>query len=255
MTIKVISLNLWQGGNLLPAIVDFLQREAADIVALQEVYDGKDPKLNDNYRSMEMLQKHLNYPHADFAEAYKESLPLGKVPHGNAVLSTFPVTKRSLIYLTEAADSDFEYKDIPEQWPIFPAPLEHVALSTPAGTVNVFNMHGVWDLDGDSYSERRQRMSEVMIRETKAQPNVILLGDSNAKASSRAMRNLEAQLVPVFGPELVTTFNMRHKTNPGYATAPVDLMYISSEFRLVSHDCPDVDVSDHLPLVVRLALG
>jgi endonuclease/exonuclease/phosphatase family metal-dependent hydrolase len=56
----------------------------------------------------------------------------------------------------------------------------------------------------------------------------------------------------VFGEELKTTFNMKHKDNPGYATAAVDMMFISPDIKVSEKACPEVDVSDHLPLVVQL---
>jgi endonuclease/exonuclease/phosphatase family metal-dependent hydrolase len=255
MKIKIISLNLWQGGKLFPEIVEFLQHQQADIIALQEVYDGRDSGLADNYRSMERLTEHLRYPYSNFAQGYTESLPQGKVPHGNAVLTKFPIAKHKLIQMTGPAKEDFEYKDIPEHWPLLPSPLQHVQLvASESHTINVFNMHGVWDLDGDNYSAKRKQMSEMIITETSQVPNVIVTGDSNAKSSNKAMRDIEAHLKPVFGQELSTTFNMRRKTNPGYAIAAVDLMYVSSEFYVLSYECPDVDVSDHLPLVVSLEL-
>lgn len=254
MNIKVISLNLWWGGHLFPAIIDFLKTEDADIVALQEVYDGKDPKLAENYRSIEVLRARLSYPYYDFAEAYQESLPSGKIPHGNAVLSKLPITERALSYLAEPTADNIEYRDIPEHWPIFPAPLQHVEIDTPSGKVNLFNMHGVWDMDGDSYSPRRQRMSQVMVAETSTKANVILTGDSNAKPTNPAMLALEKHLKPVFGPDLESTFNMRRKDNPGYATAAVDHMYVSPNLKVVSYDCPNVDISDHLPLAVTFEL-
>jgi endonuclease/exonuclease/phosphatase family metal-dependent hydrolase len=257
VSLKVISLNLWLGGELFPAIIDFLHREDADVVALQEVYDGKDLKLADKYRSMEVLHDSLGYAYSDFAEAYKQSFvdgPEAKIGHGNAVLSKLPILERSLIYMSDPPDHTIDYQDIAEHWPIFPAPLQHVVLKSEAGPINVFNMHGVWDMDGDNYSPERQRMSDTILKQVSQKPRVILTGDSNAKASNQAMRNLEARLTPVFGRELVSTFNMRQKTNPGYGTAAVDLMYVSSEFKVLSRDCPDVDISDHRPLVVRLAI-
>jgi endonuclease/exonuclease/phosphatase family metal-dependent hydrolase len=257
MTIKVISLNLWWGGELFPAIIDFLRAEDADVVALQEVYNGKDLKLADKYRSMAVLHDRLGYPYSDFAEAYKQSFsdgPEAKIGHGNAVLSKLPIVGRSLIYMSDPPDLTIDYQDIPEHWPIFPAPLQLVVLDSEAGPISVFNMHGVWDNDGDNYSPQRERMSETILKQVSQKPRVILTGDSNAKASNQAMRNVEARLTPVFGPELVSTFNMRRKTNPGYGTAAVDLMYVSPEFKIMSHDCPDVDVSDHRPLVVRLSV-
>lgn len=252
MKLKVVCLNLWWGGNLFPEIISFLRQEDADIVMLQEVHDGHDPKLKDRLRSMDVLKDRLGYPHQDFARALVLKLPEGRVPSGNATLSKYPITGTSVTPLFDATQE--EYLDIPEQWPIFPRILQHAALETPAGEVNVFNMHGVWDLDGDNPSPQRRTMVERTLKAIAGKPNVILAGDTNATTGNAVLRDIEKELRSVFGGELKSTFNMRHKTNPGYATAAVDHMYVSRGIRVRSKDCPDVDVSDHLPLVVGLEL-
>lgn len=255
MEIKVISLNMWWGGHLFSQILEFLKRENADIVMLQEVYNASDSSLKPAYRSMQVLAEELDYEHAAFVKAYTEAAEAGKLPHGNAVLSRFPITHNELRLMSEVQDPDFEYKDIPEHWPILPSPLQLVELDTPAGKVTVCNVHGVWDLDGDSYSEKRQHMSQVMLETTRGRNRLILAGDTNAKSTNRAMRELEPQLVSVFGTDLKTTFNMQRKDNPGYATAAVDLMFVSPDVKVISKDVPDVDISDHLPLVVTLEIA
>lgn len=252
MKIKIISLNIWHGFNL-PAVIAFLQAGAAEVVVLQEVYNSSDPGLADKYRSYEILRERLGYEHAAFAEAYQENLPGIKIPHGNAIFSAFPITSSSVTYLVDPIP-DFDYWDKSEHWPILPAPLQQAELATPVGPVNIFNMHGVWDLQGDSYSERRQHMSRSLIAATIDKPNVILAGDSNAKATNQAMHNLEKHLKAVFGSGLKTTFNMRRKDNPGYATAAVDLMYVSPAIEVISANCLDVDISDHLPVVATLQI-
>ena len=250
MAIKVISLNLWWGGELFPAIIEFLKAQAADIVLLQEVHNGHDAAAEPKYRSLDFLQEQLGYPYQDFAQMYVVNQPPGPTPLGTAVLAKFPVAGRSVRFFVEG-DREI-YDDVPEQWPIFPRLLQHCRLDTPASELNVFNMHGVWDLDGDNFSASRRRMSRIIIEATSGLANVILAGDSNAKRTNPAMRAIEKHLRPVFGDELKTTFNMRRKANPGYRTAAVDLMYVSSDIKVASKSCPVVDISDHLPLVVTL---
>ncbi len=252
MKLKFICLNLWWGGNLFPQIIEFLREEDADIVALQEAHDGRDPALKDRLRSLQVLKQELGYPHQDFAEALKLKLPEGKVPSGNAVLSKYTITGRSVVPLFDSTKS--EYLDIPEQWPIFPRILQHLSLDTPAGEVNVFNMHGVWDLDGDNPSPQRRTMVDRTLEAIDGKPNVLLAGDTNATTGNPLLRDIEKNLVSVFGRELASTFNMRRKTNPGYATSAVDHMWVSPNIKVLSKDCPDVDISDHLPLVVNLEL-
>lgn len=252
MQCKFISLNLWQGGNLFDDILNFLRKENADILVLQEVYKGKDPALERKYRSYDVLKDQLKYSYASFAPAFLDNRTEGKIEQGNAILSKFPIVGTKVTFFNEPYRDD--YTEVPQNFPICPRNLQHAVLNTPAGEVNVFNLQGVWDLDGDNYSEHRKRMSEVIIAETRDKSNVLLAGDTNAKPTNQAMRNVEQHLKSVFGTELTTSFNMRRKDNPGYATAVVDLMYVSPTITVLSHDCPDVDISDHLPLIATVEI-
>ncbi len=93
-------------------------------------------------------------------------------------------------------------------------------------------------------------MSDKIIEAITDVPNVILGGDTNARPTNKAMMAIEEHLDSVFGTELTTTFNMERKHNPGYATSVVDMLFVSSNISVQSHSCPDVDISDHLPLIV-----
>ncbi|MGH7158039.1 MAG: endonuclease/exonuclease/phosphatase family protein [Candidatus Saccharimonadales bacterium] len=248
MRIKVVSLNLWHGGRLLEGILDFIKQENPDILMCQEAYNGTDPALLERQRSVETLQKHFAFPAVDFAAAM-QSKKL-HIDQGNAVFSRFPISNRDVTFL----EGSYRVQDMVDraQFPFLPRNLQHVTLTTSAGEINVFNFHGVWDLDGDNYSDKRRAMSEIITRETRGKSRVILAGDTNAKPTNQAMRNLGQHLVSVFGASLTSTFNMRRKDNPGYAAAAVDMMYVSHDITVVSKKCPDVDISDHLPLVVEL---
>lgn len=231
-------------------LLEFLRSEDADIVFLQEVYNGAAAHLKPNFRTMQVLTDRLDYAHQVFDEAFVQRYGEDYIPIGNALLSKLPVLSHRPILLTEAALPYYEEK--PEHWPIMPALLQHAELKLTNKTLDVYNLHGVWDLDGDAYTDRRQIMSKEILKAISGKKNVILAGDTNAKSSNRAVREIEADLRPVFGQELKTTFNMRRKTNPGYGTAAVDLMFVSPDIKIVSKNVPDIDVSDHLPLVVEL---
>lgn len=249
-----MSLNTWHGGYLWDAALEFIKSEGADILLLQEAYDGHDPESEPRFRMMSAFRQLLDYKYSDFAQAMVYVTPEGAYPHGNAAFSKFPIQTTSFSYLAEPKDDRQQYEDTPENWPILPSVLQHVQLETPVGSAHIFNMHGVWDLDGDNYSPQRQKMRDVILRDTAGKQNVILAGDSNAKASNQAMLELEPQLKSVFGQELKSTFNMRRKDNPGYATAAVDLMFVSPDVSIINKICSDVDVSDHLPIIAELEI-
>jgi endonuclease/exonuclease/phosphatase family metal-dependent hydrolase len=255
MNIKVISLNLWHG-NLFSTALKFLEDANADILMLQEVYNGTDPNLRDGLRAFTVLQQKLGYKYADFAPALIMNREEGRILQGNAVLSKFPLKSHEPVFYREPFG---ERNDSPDDAPIMPRNLQHVEATTPVGVVNVFNTQGVWDLVGENYSERRKEMSQKMIAATKGKTNVILAGDTNAKQDNQAMLNVEKHLTNVFAhKERLTSFNLRRKDLkkfPGYATAIVDLMYVSADVKIIAHDSPDADISDHLPLTATLKIG
>jgi endonuclease/exonuclease/phosphatase family metal-dependent hydrolase len=209
MTLRIISLNLWWGGNLMPALLEFLKNQDADVVALQEVHDGRGAQLKERQRSMEVLRAQLQYPYDDFAQALVLNEPEGKVSMGNAILSKFPITRSSTTFLVESTRAD--YDDVPEQWPIFPRVLQGADINTPGGEASIFNWHGVWDMAGDNPSPERRRMIEKTLATIEGKSKVILTGDSNATLGNPVLRGVEARLTSVFGQTLVTTFNMRRK--------------------------------------------
>lgn len=236
----------------MPPMLEFLQNEAADILCLQEVYNSADPNLPERYRTIELIKQKLGYKYSDFAKAFIHDGPDGLLANGNAIISKLPLIDRSQLYLTEPTKES--YKDVPENWPIEPRVLQHVALQEDNLRINVFNMHGIWDLEGDNYSPRRQDMRDKILNAAKGLENVIIAGDTNAKSSNQALLDVGKIYPSVFGDDLKSTFNMRRKDNPGYASAAVDLMYVSPEIKVISKRAPDVDISDHLPIVVELEI-
>jgi len=253
MQIKFVTLNLWHGGRLMDNILAFLKEQDADIVTLQEAYASTDTSLERQFRSQSVLQESLGYKYSDFAPAFLDRCVAPKpIDSGNLILSRFPIIGSDATFLNEPYG---EYlAQTPEENSKLPRLLQHVQLNTPVGEVNVFNLHGVWDLDGDNFGDRRRQMRDVILQETSGKQNVLLAGDSNARPTNQAMRDLESQLTNVFGVTLTSTFNMRHKTNPGYATSSVDILYISPSIQVLAQDCPSVDISDHLPLTATLEI-
>lgn len=249
---KIICLNLWQGGNLFDGIIDFIKKEDPDILALQEVYNGDNPKLDDKYRSFEVIKESFSYNYYNFSPAFVDNRKEGNIVQGNAVFSKFPITSSDTVFFNEPYQTD--YVEVPENFPTCPRNLQHVVIETDYGEMNVFNFQGVWDLDGDNYSQSRKNMSDVILTAVKNKSNVILTGDTNAKPTNIAMRSIEKELRSVFGTSVTSTFNMRRKDNPGYATAAVDMMFVSKNIKILSQSVPNVDISDHLPLVVSLSV-
>jgi endonuclease/exonuclease/phosphatase family metal-dependent hydrolase len=251
MKIKVLTLNVWHGGKLWDEMIGFLQSENPDVLLLQEAHAPLGATTIPQQRTLEEFRKLLDYPVDDFAPQYNWDFKGQRVAHGSAIFSKLPLIKRHRQVFIEYPFNE-NFVDDPKNYPTIPRNLEHLTLDAGGTAIDVFNLHGVWDLNGTNDSPQRMRMSEVVIQNVKDLTNVILAGDTNAQRHCRAILDIEEHLVNVFGDELPTSFNVRHKDLekfPGYATATVDMMFTSPNLKVVDHYCPQVDASDHLPLV------
>lgn len=250
MDLKIVSLNIWRGA-LIDDALKFLKQQNPDIIALQEVTNSPDPSLDREFRLYQILCDQLGYPYHSFAPMLINNTPEGKIPEGPAVLSRMPLQEASPVFFMPFRD---DYVDIPENFATSSRCMQHVRLDTPSGKLDLYNIHGIWDLDGERYSAERQHMSKLICEEIQGKSRVLLMGDTNAQPANQALRNVEKYLNSVFGTSLASTFNMRRKTNPGYATAAVDMMFLSPGIQVITKDVPRVDISDHLPLVVTVRI-
>jgi len=246
MKLKFINLNIWLGGKIFEPMFNFLKTENADILTLQEVQNGQADDLPDQLRSFNLLKEGLGYEYGYFAPCFLNDYLNYKTDRGNAILSRFPIRQKEYWFF------DTEYGEFREgdvaKYPVLPRTLQHAEIEVQEKILNVFNTQGIWDRNGLD-NPRRLKMGEIIANKIKDKKNVILAGDFNMQANTESMRKIEKYLKNVFKNELTTSFNMRQKTDQGYATAVVDMVYVNPNMKILEHTCPDVDISDHLPLV------
>lgn len=251
MTLKILSLNLFEGGILWENIVTFLHKEQPDILCLQEVIDGSADQPT-HFQSITRLKKLFPDFYYFFSPELFEVSSKGESDIGNAIFSRFPISNQQTIFL----NGEYQKVDRPDDKSDFshdPQNMQYCTVVVNDQPLYVFNLHGIWGLDGGDNPERL-KMSKKIVDAVKDKSPLVLMGDFNLRPDTQTIRNIEKHLVNVFKDELITSFNMRHKTNPGYATAVVDMFFATSDLTIVSHCCPDDDVSDHKPLVVMIEL-
>jgi endonuclease/exonuclease/phosphatase family metal-dependent hydrolase len=254
MKIKVLSLNLWNGGRLFDQVFEFLQKQQADIMLLQEAYDGKSLDIEKRLRTTQLLKNIFpNHSH-HFAPAFLDTRPIeGNMENGQLIISKFPLRKTQTIHLdisygTYDHDSLTDFTD-------FPAVLQTALIEVGGQQIKLLNIHGPVNNDGSADTQRRLRMRDVVLGEIEKQPSVILSGDFNVQPQTQTIRDIENKLTNIFKEELTTTFNTKQKNlekYPGFATAVVDMMFITPNIKVIEKSCAQVDISDHLPLVVTL---
>lgn len=232
-------------------ILAFLRRENADLVLMQEVYDGHDEAWERKFRSMDVLRKELGYPYEHFAPAFLERTEFGKMEQGNAILSKLPILE-SQVY---AYDQPYgEREDKPEYYESTPRNLQRVAVDISGRALQIFNTQGVWGKDGND-NERRLAMANMIVGAIAPYDEVVLAGDFNIQEKTKTIEMIESRLVNVFKQDnRVTSFNMKHKTNFGFATAVVDMMFVSPSMKVLEHRQCEDNVSDHLALSATVSV-
>jgi len=251
MNVKFITLNLWQGGNLFDNILSWLESEQPDILAVQEAYNGTNPKLEKKYRSIEVLKQFLPLTHAAFAPAFLDNKPEGKIEQGNAVFSCWPISKNTITFYDRPYRTD--YVELEKNFPFTPRNLQHVEITTAHTTLNVFNTQGIWDLHGED-TDRRIAMGNIIRDAVKNKKGCILTGDFNVRPHTKTVNIIRKGLTDVFDDSLTSTFNMKYKIKPGYATAVVDMIFVSPDIRILDKHVSNQDVSDHISLVAELEI-
>ena len=253
MKLKFITLNVWMGGKLFDNIIAFLKAENPDILHIQEAYNGKDPQAEDRIRTVDEIAKRAGFPYFVFSPAFFDNLPDAKVEQGNAVFSKYPILSNTTTFY------DIPYKNTltssVENALNLPRILQHAIIELPDKDLNVFNTHGIWGEDGDD-NPRRLQMSETIINAVRDKRFTILSGDFNVNHFTKSIKNIEGVLTNIFKDELKSTFNPKHKDfTAGYESAVVDNIFVSRDIKIIDHAMPDVDVSDHMPLVATLEIA
>lgn len=252
MRLKILTLNLWNGGRLFEAAREFLVEQAADIYFLQEAYNGHGEHLESRFRTVELLQQ--TFPDYDsfFAPVYCDTRAKeGEIDDGQLLLSRFPLKEKDTLFIDVGYDKYDQ--DALTDFSRFPAGFQKAAVEIDGQLVTLLNVHGPVNLDGTQDSDRRLKMTELIL--THLGPSSIVAGDFNVQEETQTISLLKEQLTSVFAGELTTTFNVKRKDLtrfPGYATAAVDMIFVSPSFSVVKKQAFPVDVSDHLPLMVEV---
>ncbi len=251
MTIKYLTLNILHGGKFLKSIVSFVKKEDPDIITFQEVYDT-DAETDKKYlRSRELLKEKLGYPYLNYAPNFIHLTSGLEAGFGNMILSKFEITDSEVNFYM--GSEQLKYKGSLKS-SLVPKNLQHVALNIKGKILNVFNNHGIWGRDGKD-NKARLNMSKVIVSKVKNEKLVILSGDFNVNEGTKSIENIEKYLSNIFKGERVTSFNMRRKPKKsGYGGAVVDFIFVSPDIKVLEHSQPDVDISDHFPLVAVLEI-
>lgn len=257
MKLKFIHLNIFMGGLFWDNLVSFLKSEQPDILAMQEVYECADPNAQPRFNTLANLQKVLALPYKAYAPTMRRmsegKIFLSPAPlWGTAFLSKFPLTQVSTHYL-DVPYNDHWIDDGQYETSV-PRAMQYATADVGEAALHLFNVHGIWSTHGKD-TERRLAMSKMIVEKIQDKHPAILCGDFNVNEGTESMNLIGHTMTDLFRGERVTSFNMKRKpADSGYKDAIVDFVFTSPDVRTLSHKQPNVDASDHLPLVCEFEL-
>jgi Endonuclease/Exonuclease/phosphatase family len=254
---RLLCLNTW-GGRLLDPLLTFLrnQREGVDVIALQEVFDGKVPLAEragvDRYAGTNLpvtpdLYRKCITELKDFRGFLSQ--PYSSLGERLATFTrdTFTVGEAGQVELhsplrQEAEGTPFRTHSI----------AQYVQLSRGRTRVRVMNTHGLWiggeKLDTPERIHQSERINAFL--STYREPTV-LCGDFNLLPGTRSLQILEKSLR-----NLVNEFQIpttRSRLTPESKGKFADYVFVTPTLQVIDFRALDVLISDHLPLMLELS--
>ena len=239
---KIVTLNVWryfEWKNRKDKVIDFLKKQKADIIFLQEV--AYDDRLKDKWRNqVEEINKALKYKNIfygklrDMIKWHQEPISW-KMHYGLGILTNYPITKRKLVILPHVElDKNFGFL--------------YMELQTPKGKLDIINVH-LENTDGGSKEQLKYILSWCEKREIKP----IIAGDFNMRITSNLKLATDNYNISYFIKPYKSFMPSTHTTTK----IPITLDYImahKNKFGILSIKCIKNKISDHYPLLAKIII-
>ena len=263
---KLVSLNVavFQANN--KHLFKFFQEQNADFICLQEISRGLEDSVDKNYITIDPVNKattSLKYffygPNTVFSEFkvsnYHDTLFSfafgGQLEFGNYTKSKFEILKAQNIFI----ENHFTYSHDRSGWP----EEDYRAVLVTDHEVNgkklrILNYHGIWTRNKLGNKKTLKGNKIINYLALQAEGEVIICGDFNLLPHTPSMKLFEKNFV-----SLVDKFGIK-RTRPKsnelnhLKRNVVDYIWVSRGVKIKKFEAPDVEISDHLPLILDFDL-
>lgn len=256
MQFKIASINTLDGGVYFDQLIEFIRSENADILSLQEVCSTHKTLDKPQYSLYQYLQKNFNYKYSYFSSAFMQDFNGTYIDVGNAIISKYPIVKARTYFLRD------KYKKFTENGYAFqmntPRNLQYSKIKLGTGKViDLFNFQGIWHTH-EKDTKARINQAKFIANKISKVKLPILCADANVEIRTKAGDILQSNLLNCH-PNIKHTINTRVRKTGNYSKVDfenmiVDIIFVSPKFKIISASQPDVDISDHLPLLAILEI-
>ncbi len=246
MKLRIMTYNISHGNDYsvtddfyyvdLDKYADMIKRYSPQIVALQEVYDGKKPQFKDQ---TEQIKDKLSAKYSAYAVG--ATFPWGdKI--GNAVLSSYPIlnVERTDVPCPTENERDPDENEWYEDRAILKTTIDI------GKKIDVITTH--FGLNTSEKLRMEQKLTAIL--DTSGNPH-ILMGDFNANPHTEVLKPYYDRLTSaadVAGKTDVFTFA------PFEPRQTIDYVFVSKEFKVLGYEVTDEVLSDHKAVIVELEI-
>lgn len=254
MRLKVVQLNIYRG-KWFDKVVDFLKGEKPDIICLEEVTTNKLNHYKDkNISLFAELKMRLDMEGVYDCVVQYKNLPGSSF--GNAVFSKFKIRTSKVVAMKDGGEFDYDFEresDFIRDRPFVPRHLLDTTLEVEGLNMHAICVHGAWTVP-PADNEETLRQAEIIAQHLQSLGNTpfIMGGDMNMPKETKVIEKISK-----FGNNLMSGSGISQTLNPRLhylkdTELAVDYIFASSHFELKSIKVPQVDISDHLPVVAEL---
>ncbi len=264
---KLISLNtaLFEDNN--KSVTDFLEKENADFICLQEVTKRIDDSVNDSYISYDAINKIPGYNSSFFGpNSILKSFELadfhGKKPFvfdfggclefGNFTKSKFGIVKGQCLFV----ENCFTFFTDCTSWP----DEDYRSILITDHTIDnkklrIINYHGIWTRDKSGNDKTINANKVIFDVAQKSEGEVIICGDFNLFPDTESMKIFEGKYISLVDRYDIKTTRLSTNELSTAKRNVVDYVWISEGIKIEDFSVPNLNISDHLPLIFDFNLS
>jgi len=264
---KLLSLNvaLFEKNN--EKLARFILTQKPDILSLQEVTRRVDLSAGRDFISMNSIDvASSQLVHSFFAPIWilskfekldfhgKEKFTFdmkGKVEFGNYLRSRYPIVKGQNVFVQNHLSLVTDWSAWPEE--DYRA-VQVSDLDIEGKKVRILNYHGIWSKDklGNAATKKACDLIKQYVMEVEY-PSIIT-GDFNLFPDTESIKVFSPELLNLVDTHEIKTTRPASNELSGEARNVVDYIFVTKGVKVTKFEVLDLDVSDHLPLVLEFDL-
>lgn len=254
---KLLNLNICIKLDNTKKVIEFLKKEDASIVTLQETMHGVDDSCFPMYCSQNELVKLKEYPNHAFAPLFiANSITKngeitrdfgGKAEQGSLLLSKYEIKKHTNDFYYNEYRYEYDATNFrKEDWC---RSIQNATIKIEGKELQIINVHGIWN-EGKVGDERTIDQSKFILSKIRKDIPVIVVGDFNLLPETESIKLLNQELTNLINEYHIASTRPHFDDGLDNGNLVCDYIFVNDLVKVNNFKVIESNVSDHLPLLI-----